>query len=209
MACDRVKPTYIENVPYQHHVRIKTPRHHKAFLIFFYHRLPNKQLSSTLIYCLVHSPNSSSSLTFSFRVFSVLAKVSQNETWSLITATLQFTLHNLFQLHCLYVPCRSLGSFSISFQLPLSLHIFLQPLTSLFFRSFSISSNHLLLGFPTESFPSGISLNTFLHIFCTVTNQCTINWQCIILILHVSTLLWHLHQAHISYLLSYIRGLEL
>ena len=32
--------------------------------------------------------------------------------------------------------------------------------------------------------------------FCTVTNQCTINWQIIILLRHVSTLLCHPQGAH-------------
>ena len=53
----------------------------------------------------------------------------------------------LLLFHCLYCPCRTLTSFRIKFQASLSLAIFLQPLTSLSFRSFSTSSNHLFLGF--------------------------------------------------------------
>ena len=49
--------------------------------------------------------------------------------------------------HWIYGPCRTLTSFRIKFQASLSLAIFLQPLTSLSFRSFSTSSNHLFLGF--------------------------------------------------------------
>ena len=36
--------------------------------------------------------------------------------------------------------------------------------------------------------------------FCIMTNQCTINWQIIILLLHVSTLLCHLQGVRSQYL---------
>jgi hypothetical protein len=41
----------------------------------------------------------------------------------------------------------------------------LQPLQSIFFRSFSTLSNHFFLGFPVELFPSGIFLDLFFQIF--------------------------------------------
>ena len=61
-------------------------------------------------------------------------------------------------LHWLYGPCRT---FRINFQTSVSLAIFLQPLTPIFFTSFSASSSHLFLGFPTDLFHSGIFFNTF------------------------------------------------
>ena len=50
------------------------------------------------------------------------------------------------------------ASFRINFQASLSLAIFLQPRTPIFFRSFSTSPNHLFLGFPKDLFPSGLFL---------------------------------------------------
>ena len=47
-------------------------------------------------------------------------------------------------------------------------------------------------------------IKAFFFLFCTMTNQCTTNWQIIILLLHVSTLLCHLQGAHSQYLLCYI-----
>ena len=67
-------------------------------------------------------------------------------------------------LHCLYGPCRTLASFRINFQTSVSLAIFLQPLTPIFFTSFSASSNHFFLGFPTDLFYSGIFFNTFFTV---------------------------------------------
>jgi hypothetical protein len=49
-------------------------------------------------------------------------------------------------LHWLYCPCRALASFGINFLASLSLAIFLQLLTSIFFTSFSTWSSHLFLG---------------------------------------------------------------
>jgi hypothetical protein len=40
--------------------------------------------------------------------------------------------------------------------------------------------------------------------FVQWANKCTINWQSILLLLHVATLLCHLHGACSQYLLSYI-----
>ena len=39
-----------------------------------------------------------------------------------------------------------------------------------------------------------------IFLFCTMTNKCTINWQIITLLLHVSTLLCHPQGARSSYL---------
>ena len=52
------------------------------------------------------------------------------------------------------------ASSRINFQASLSLAIFLQPRTPIFFRSFSTSPNHLFLGFPTDLFPSGLFLKS-------------------------------------------------
>ena len=64
----------------------------------------------------------------------------------------------------LYDPCRTLDSFWKNFQASVFLAIFLRPLTPIFFKSFSTSSNHLFLGFPTGLFPAGIFLNTFFAV---------------------------------------------
>lgn len=49
-------------------------------------------------------------------------------------------------LHWLYGPGRALASFKINFLASLSLAVFLQLLTPIFFTSFSTWSNHLFLG---------------------------------------------------------------
>jgi hypothetical protein len=46
----------------------------------------------------------------------------------------------------------------------LSTAIFLQPLTPIFFTSFSTSSNHLFLGFSTDLFHPGTFLNTLFTV---------------------------------------------
>ena len=68
----------------------------------------------------------------------------------------------LSSLHQLYGPCRTLASFRINLQASLTLASFLQPLTSIFFRSFSTSSENLFRGFTTDLFPSGIFLKHYV-----------------------------------------------
>ena len=65
-------------------------------------------------------------------------------------------------LHWMHGPCKTLASFSINFQVSLSLYIILQLLTSIF----SSSYNHLFLGFRTKRFPSGRVL-TFKSLLVT------------------------------------------
>jgi hypothetical protein len=43
----------------------------------------------------------------------------------------------------------------------------------------------------------------FYCLFCTMTNKCTTNWEIIILLLNVSTLLYHPQGTHRFTLLSY------
>ena len=64
-------------------------------------------------------------------------------------------------LHWLCGPCRTLVSFWINFQASLSLTIFLQPLTPVFFKSFWTLSNHLFHDFPKNHLPPGVLLDTF------------------------------------------------
>jgi len=54
----------------------------------------------------------------------------------------------------------------------ISKNIFLQPLTPIFFRSFSTSSKYLFLAFPGKNFLSEISLNNFLTILAPYANKC-------------------------------------
>ena len=72
-------------------------------------------------------------------------------------------------LHCLYGLCMIPAPFRTNFQASLSLAIFLQPLTLIFFRSLSTSINHLFRGFPTEHFPSRIFLNTLFTVLSSGT----------------------------------------
>ena len=51
-----------------------------------------------------------------------------------------------------YDPCRTLASFRINFQASVSLPIFLQPLTPIFFGSLSTSSKQLYIGFSGRFF---------------------------------------------------------
>ena len=75
-----------------------------------------------------------------------------------IFPSLFFTNHPIILLlHWLYGICRTQASGRISLHLSLSLAIFLQPLTPVFFRSFSTLSNHLFLGFLTDIFLVGYS----------------------------------------------------
>ena len=74
------------------------------------------------------------------------------------------------------------GLFQDQVHAPQSLAIFLQPLTPNFFRSFSISSNHLFLGFRTALFSSMAYLNTFFivlssGILSTRPNNCYLPFQ--------------------------------
>ena len=73
----------------------------------------------------------------------------------------------------LYGRSRFLASFRISFQASLFLAIFLQPVTPILFRSFATLSNHLLLGFPTDPFPSEIFLyTTFTVLASSLLSAC-------------------------------------
>ena len=62
---------------------------------------------------------------------------------------------------------QDLRLFQDQFHAPQSLAIFLQPLTPIFFISFSISSNHLFIGFKRPFF----FLWLFLNIFFTVPSS--------------------------------------
>lgn len=64
---------------------------------------------------------------------------------------------------CCTIPLEPLPSWK-KFQASVFLAIILQPLTPIFFKSFSTSSNHLFLRFPTDLFLSGIFLNTFFTV---------------------------------------------
>jgi hypothetical protein len=68
-------------------------------------------------------------------------------------------------VHWLSCPCSTLASFRINFQL-----FFSSLLTSIFFTSFSTSSNHLFLGFPTDRFSQ-----FFLLIFFPRPNHLTLS----------------------------------
>ena len=67
-------------------------------------------------------------------------------------------------------PCRTLASFRISFKASLSLAIFVQPLTPIFFTAFSTSSNHPFLGLPTDIFHSEVLLTTFFTVLSSGIN---------------------------------------
>ena len=85
----------------------------------------------------------------------------------------------LLLLHSLRSPCKTLSSFRISFQASLFSAVFLQPLTPVFFRSFSASSRHLFQGFPVALLHFGILLQTFFTvlssgIISTCHNNCNL-----------------------------------
>jgi hypothetical protein len=126
------------------------------------------QLQCTAL-CTARIPAAVLLLVFVF--FQSLEKYPKTKHDRLLLLQLSNSLFkDLSLLYCLYVPCRSLGSFRISFQLPLSLPIFLPPLTPLSSDNFQYRLT-ILSWLSNGTFSFWDILKHFLHIFYTINQQ--------------------------------------